>query len=438
MKNKYLSYLLLVFIAGLWSCSEDNDVFEQTVDQRINETVTAYQQELIAAQYGWKAIIYPAGGGVYSFYFKFNDQNRVVMYSDFASESAVTSKESSYRLKAMQTPSLIFDTYSYLHVLADPDGSVNGGSYGDGLRSDYEFSFNTDSLNTENITLTGTKNQSKLILIKATQEEAAAYGNGGLAKSLLFSNISKYLTYFKRVTIGGVVYEIAVNQSARTVTLNWLVGTTVNTFTTDYYYSSTGVSFITPFVNGSQTITGFTDLTWDESRLSLGMTAAGNKVTVVEAAKPLKVDVAAARRWYQAAADEGGYWFSGDGFHVNGVDDAFKVNTLNYNGTSPYYYYFYWPQFGSGYDAFGPAFVTDNALSLYYADAPRTPTFAADGRIIFVSSGVLGEAYPTSGPAVDSKNYLYDTNGFYIIQLSDNAYDMVSAKDGKGWVSWIK
>lgn len=438
MKNKYISYLLLVFIAGLWSCSEDNDVFEQTVDQRINETVTAYQQELIAAQYGWKAIIYPAGGGVYSFYFKFNDQNRVVMYSDFASESAVTSKESSYRLKAMQTPSLIFDTYSYLHVLADPDGSVNGGSYGDGLRSDYEFSFNTDSLNTENITLTGTKNQSKLILIKATQEEAAAYGNGGLAKSLLFSNISKYLTYFKRVTIGGVVYEIAVNQSARTVTLNWLVGTTVNTFTTDYYYSSTGVSFITPFVNGSQTITGFTDLTWDESRLSLGMTAAGNKVTVVEAAKPLKVDVAAARRWYQAAADEGGYWFSGDGFHVNGVDDAFKVNTLNYNGTSPYYYYFYWPQFGSGYDAFGPAFVTDNALSLYYADAPRTPTFAADGRIIFVSSGVLGEAYPTSGPAVDSKNYLYDTNGFYIIQLSDNAYDMVSAKDGKGWVSWIK
>ncbi|MCF2442794.1 DUF4302 domain-containing protein [Dyadobacter sp. CY345] len=438
MKNKYLSYLLLVFIAGLWSCSDDNDVFEQTADQRINETVTAYQQELVAAQYGWKAIIYPAGGGVYSFYFKFNDQNRVVMYSDFASESAVTSKESSYRLKAMQTPSLIFDTYSYLHVLADPDGDVNGGLDGDGLRSDYEFSFNTDSLNTENITLTGTKNQSKLILIKATQEEAAAYGNGGLAKSLLFSNISKYLTYFKRVTIGGVVYEIAVNQSARTVTLNWLVGTTVNSFTTDYYYSSTGVSFITPFVNGSQTITGFTDLTWDESRLSLGMTAAGSKVTVVEAAKPLKVDVAAARRWYQAAADEGGYWFSWDGFHVNGVDDAFKVNTLNYNGTSPYYYYFYWPQFGSGYDAYGPAFVTDNALSLYYADAPRTPTFATDGRIIFVSSGLLGEAYPTSGPAVDSKNYLYDTNGFYIIQLSDNAYDMVSAKDGKGWVSWIK
>jgi len=36
----------------------------------------------------------------YSFYFKFNNANRVVMLSDFDSLSAVTPKESSYRLKA--------------------------------------------------------------------------------------------------------------------------------------------------------------------------------------------------------------------------------------------------------------------------------------------------------------------------------------------------
>jgi hypothetical protein len=437
MKNKYLSYLLLFFIVGLWSCKDDNDVFEQTADERINASLAAYQKELSDAPYGWKGIIYPGGGGVYSFYFKFNDQNRVVMYSDFAAESAAIAKESSYRVKAMQTPSLIFDTYSYLHVLADPDAEVNGGTYGDGLRSDYEFSFSGDTLNNGNITLTGTKNQSKLILIKATQEEAVAYGNGGLAKSLLFSNISKYLTYFKRFTASGVTYEIAVNQNARTITLNWLTGTTVNTFTTDYYYSSTGVAFVTPFVNGSTTLTGFTDLTWDASNLLLGITVAGTKTTIVDAAKPLKVDVAAAKRWYQAAVAEDGYWFSFDGFHVNGVDDAFKVNTLEYQG-SPYYYYFYWPAFGTNYDAFGPAFVTDNSLALYYADAPKTPTFATDGRIIFSASGTLGAGYPMDGPAIASKNYLYDTNGFYIIQLSDNAYDMVSAKDGKGWISWQK
>lgn len=439
MKKRYISYLLLVLIIGLWSCEQDESVFEQSADERLNASLAAHQKQLTDAQYGWKGIIYPRGGGVYSFYFKFTDQNRVTMYSDFASESASTAKESSYRIKAMQTPSLIFDTYSYLHVLADPDASVNGGSYGDGLLSDYEFSFESDSTDNSTITLTGTKNFSKLILIKATQEESVAYGNGGLGKSLLFSNISKYLTYFKRFVAGGVTYEIAVNQIARTITLNWLTGTTVNSFTTDYYYGSTGVSFITPFVNGSLTLNGFTNITWDATSMILGVNAGGSNTTIVEAAKPLKVDVAAARTWYQAAAAEDSYWYSFDGFHVNGVDDAFGVNSLTYSGTtpaSPYYYYFYWPQFGSGYDAYGPAFVTDNSLALYYADAPRTPTFATDGRIVFSASGTLGQGYPTEGPAVTSKNYLYDTSGFYLIKLSDNAYDMVSAKDGKGWISW--
>ncbi|WP_159468117.1 DUF4302 domain-containing protein [Dyadobacter sp. 3J3] len=436
MKNKYLSYLLLFLLAGLWSCSDDNDVFEQTADERINAALADYQKQLSGSPYGWKGIIYPGGGGVYSFYFKFNDQNRVVMYSDFAAESAATPKESSYRLKAMQTPSLIFDTYSYLHVLADPDGGVNGGSYGDGLKSDYEFSFNGDSLNTGNITLTGTKNQSKLILIKATQEEATAYGNGGMAKSLLFSNISKYLTYFKRFVAGGVTYEIAVNQNVRTITLNWLTGTTVNSFTTDYYYSSTGVSFLTPFVNGSTTLNGFTNITWDAANMVLGVTASGTKTTIVDAAKPIKVDVAAAKRWYQAALSQDSYWFAPDGFHVNGVDDAFGVNTLQ-EGTSKYYYYIYYPQFGSNYDLFGPLFYTpDQNLEIQYFDAVTSPpTFSTDGRIIFKALGT-SQTYPSSGPVVLSKNLFYDTNGFYIIQLSDNAYDMVSAKDGKGWISW--
>lgn len=437
MKNKYLSYLLLFLLAGLWSCKDDNDVFEQTADERVNAALADYQRQLSGAQYGWKGIIYPGGGGVYSFYFKFNDQNRVVMYSDFAAESASTPKESSYRLKAMQTPSLIFDTYSYLHVLADPDAEVNGGSYGDGLRSDYEFSFSGDSASTGNITLTGTKNQSKLILIKATQEEATAYGNGGIAKSLLFNNISKYLYYFKRFTAGGVTYEISVNQNERKITLNWLTGTTVNSFTTDYYYGATGISFLTPFVNGSTTINGLTDITWDASSIKLGVTVAGTKITIVDNPKPLKVDLTAARRWYQTALSSDSYWVSENGFHVNGVDDAFNVRSL-VSGTAKYYFYLYWPGYGSNYDAFAPIFVQDNSATFIYLDAAKAPTFTTDGRAIFSGLGVAGDAYPTDGPAVASKNYLYDASGFYLIQLSDNAYDMVSAKDGKGWISWIK
>lgn len=438
MRKQYLFGLLMVLLTGLWSCKEDDGVFEQTADERLSTALTSYQKELTEAPYGWKATISPGGGGVYSFYFKFNDKNRVVMYSDFDVVSAGTAKESSYRLKAMQTPSLIFDTYSYLHVLADPDGSVNGGAYGEGLKSDYEFSFERDTLNADNITLTGTKNQSKLVLVKATQEESVAYGNGGLAKSLLFSNISKYLAYFKQVTIGAVTYEIAVSQRARNITLSWLTGTTVNTFTTNYYYGPSGVSFVNPLVNGSQTINGFTDLTWDATKLSLSFVAAGSRSTVVDAIKPLKVDVAAARKWYQTALADDRYWVSDNGFHVNGVDDAFKVNSLK-NGNGNYYFYLFWPQYGGSFDAFAPVFLTGSTASLPYWDAVKTPVFTTDGRVIFSpSSPATGgsAAYPSDGAVISSKNLFYDTSGYYLIQLSENAYDMVSARDGKSWISW--
>ena len=125
--------LIIVFIitACLSSCKKaDKPAFDKSADERLNETLAAYQTQLSGAQNGWKGFIATDSGrgSTYSFYFKFNNANRVVMLSDFDSVSAVTPKESSYRLKALQQPSLLFDTYSYLHVLSDPDETVNGGT----------------------------------------------------------------------------------------------------------------------------------------------------------------------------------------------------------------------------------------------------------------------------------------------------------------------
>lgn len=437
MKNKYLSYLFLMIFAGLWSCKTEDSVFEQTADERLSKSLAAYQKQLTDAPYGWKGVIYPGTGSNYGFYFKFNDQNRVVMYSDFDAESAAKPKESSYRVKAIETPSLIFDTYSYLHLLADPDGSVNGGVYGEGLKSDFEFSFRTDTVSSEEITLIGTKNQARLILTKATQEEALAYGNGGLAKSLLFNNISKYLTYFKRVTIGGVQYEISVNQNARTIKLTWFEGTTVKSFTTEYYYSSTGIVFLTPFVTGSQTISGFTNMTFNETTTQLAFTVGSSNISVLSAVKPLAADLEAPKRWWSAPQESGSYWRSATGFHVNGVDDAFGVKDLKW-GNNPYYYYFYQPGVASTYDIFAPVFVVNNTLDLDYSYAAKTPTFTKDGRAVFVEYGTSSDSpVPTSGPAFETQKLIYDPSGYYFIQTSPTTYDMVSAKDAKSWISWF-
>ncbi|CAG5069735.1 hypothetical protein DYBT9623_02472 [Dyadobacter sp. CECT 9623] len=429
-------FLCLLFVApALFSCENSDDtLFEESADTRLNAALASYEKLLVDAPYGWNAIIYPKGGGTYGFHFKFNDQNRVVMYSDFSAETAAKPKESSYRLKAMQTPSLIFDTYSYLHILSDPNPDVNGGGVGEGLQSDFEFSIFPDSLKEETVTFVGRKNQSRLVLTKATQAQATAYANGDLAKAVLFNNISKYQTYFKRITVGNITYEITPNQQTRTIKLTWLEGNVPKNFTTGYYFAGASLIFLKPLVNGSQTINGFTNFTWNANPTQLRFSAGGANTVVQEAIKPLSVDIAAVRRWWQEPVESGGDWRTEFGFHVNGVDDAFGVKDLEYEDKQ-YAYYSYVPGGDTRYEVFSPIFFTADALFQEYGHLGEPPTFTADGRIILTARGTFG-AVPTSGPAINSVNLLYEKSGYYLIQTSETTYDMVSAKDAKAWISW--
>ena len=442
---KRVLVFMLLAIVGLHSCrKEDKSVFNESPDERLNKKLTEYQTLLAGAQNGWKGLLITDSAvagpyhGAYSFFFRFDNSNRVKMYSDWDSATAVTSRESSYRLKALQQPSLIFDTYSYIHLLADPDPSVSGGdpSTNGGLYSDFEFYF--DSSSADYIRLIGTINGSQMILTRATQQEAAAYDNKQLGRSLLFKNIDKYLNYFKRVTIGGVVYEVQADINSRVITLSWVNANGVlQTFTTAFYYSITGISFVNPLVNGNQTITGFSNLTWDPATITLGLTVNGVTTTIVGSGQPVKVDLGAPSRWWQHAVDNGNdYWISLDGFHVNGVDDAYNVKSLT-SGTDTYFYMIYWPAYGAGNDFFGPVFINAprTALAIYYGTAPRTPTFTADGRAIFVQLGNYGP-HPTTGPAALSRTQLYNPAGYYFVQTGPTTYDMVSAVDGKAWITW--
>jgi hypothetical protein len=440
--KKFLLFSSFI-IAVLSSCQkDDNPVFDKSVDERVNETLTAYQTQLSGAENGWKALVTTDSGrgATYSFYFKFNDQNRVVMLSDFDSASAVTLKESSYRLKALQQPSLIFDTYSYLHVLSDPDASQNGGVYGAGLFSDFEFYF--DSVSTDTIKLVGRYHGSKAVLIRATKEEGDAYVGG---QFVLFSNyLDKILTYFKRFTIESQLYDIKADPLHRTIIFSWLDGSgNLQTFYTTYYNLLNGIVLTRPFVNGGLTITGFTNAVWNGTTSTLTVAAGGKSGVIEPTIFPLKVDLAAPRNWWQSAINNNNtYWFSWTGFHVNGVDDAFGLQSLA-SGTSTYFYLIYYPGASVNNDFFGPVFLNANqdSLLLIYGTAPKIPTFTTDGRIMFTLLGDYGPPnflpYPITGPAVLSKDQLFIPEGYYFVQTGENSYDMVSAKDGKAWISWV-
>ncbi len=434
---KKLSIFIFIAIAGISSCTkEDKAVFDKSADERINEKLTAYQAQLSGAQDGWKGLLVTDSGrgSTHSFYFKFNNDNRVVMLSDFDSLSAVTLKESSYRLKALQQPSLLFDTYSYLHVLADPDGAVNGGPQGAGLFSDFEFYFDADT--PDSIKLVGRFNGSEMTLVKATKAEADAYNNGQLAAGLSINNI---LTYFKRLTFGTQLYDVKIDPVTRQFVFSWLDASgNLQTFSTGYYFVLGGIVFTTPFVNGSQTISGFSNISWDQASETISLSVNGNAATITGIVVSLKVDLTAPKRWWDYAINNDSlYWISANGFHVNGVDDAFGIRSLT-SGTSTYYYLIYYPKFDVANDLFAPVFLNaaGTAVTLAYGTAPAAPpTFTADGRAIFVQLGNYGP-YPSTGPAGRSRTLLYNSAGYYFVQTGATTYDMVSAADGKSWITW--
>ncbi|MGC4037924.1 MAG: DUF4302 domain-containing protein [Chitinophagaceae bacterium] len=437
MRKSYIYFFAAVIFFS--ACKKDEThVFDETPDERLNEALANYQSQLSGAANGWNAVLYPQGGGAYFFYFKFNDANRVQMVSDFDSASAVNIKESSYRLKALQQPSLIFDTYSYIHVLSDPDAGVNGGTYGSGLLSDFEFYFNDSTVATsDTMKLTGRINGSKLVLTKATADQASGYAGGQFNINLFKNSLANILQYFKKLTIGGTAYDININPITKTVIFNWTDSQgNVQSISTTFYYILGGIAFSKPLIDGSTVITQLTDPSWSSSTNTLTVTAGGSTATITGAIKPLVLDTGAPRRWWQKAKDADEYWVSTDGFHVNGVDDAFGIKQIPY-----FSFMIFWPAYGTSgattYDLAG--FVTDSSgLALNFGAGYRAPNFTTDGRVTFTLLGTLGVVPPEAQAAFDATSAKFgQAGGYYLIQIDENDYDMVATSDAKSWISWF-
>ena len=194
---KYSSVCAFTVVILFAGCVKKTDnLFDKTVDERLNTALTNYSNALTTAP-GWKLFVYPKGlenqnikvGGL-TYYLKFANNNRVSMVSDFTTGIAATPKESGYRLKALQRPSLIFDTYSYMHIPADPDPSIsfsptNEGGYGWG--TDFNFAF-TDVAVKDTMVLQGNFNKSAAVLVKARQGEMdSAFSRGRLRNIMTLS-----------------------------------------------------------------------------------------------------------------------------------------------------------------------------------------------------------------------------------------------------------
>lgn len=424
-----------LFLLGFSSCQQDDDGLPagERPDERLNKTLTEYKSKLVNAEFGWKAVLYTGSGGAYSFYFIFSENDRVTMYSDIDATTASVPMESTYRLKAMQRPSLLFDTYSYIHLLADPDPTKNGGIPGVGKASDFEFAF--DSLAENSIDLIGNFNESKLLLVEATQEEAQNFIPEIAENLAIFENISNFTTYFKRLTLGENEFDLTVNTNYREISFSYFTGNSISTFTTNYYYSREGLVLINPLSVNGVSLSTLSDLQYNSQSSTITFAGNGSSGDIRSVGEPIAIDLNAARRFYGNPAN-GLYWVTENGFTIEGEPDALGVSTM-----ANFAFSVFWPQFGESegttYDLFG--FIIEDAGGLAISSGPAfVPQFTNDGRLILTFIGTLGEVAPEDQDVFSvTTEILSDPAGFFVIQTSDQSYDLVSADDATKWISFF-
>jgi len=452
----------------LSSCKKNDDyIFSQTPDQRINSALAKYQAQLTGAANGWKGYIQNNQGQTFAFYFIFTNDNRVKMLSDFTGQSAVTLQDAGYNFREQQQPTLIFDTYSYVHVLADPN-EANAGIFADvnisrptvlntwyyaenglsqpdiskGLSTDFEFIIDESLIKQDTIQMIGKVNGSKLTFIRATKAEADIFTSGQWNSSLVGGYLNKeFLTYYTRLNIAGNLFDVHA-YSDTTLTFSW-VDAGSNTITKTVGFTPTvlnggfthGIKLSDTVTNGSIVLDTISITSWDANSRTLNISANNVAGTFNETVMPLQIDQGAPNRWNRYAANNGGYWASWDGFYVNGVRDAYNNNK---DGIATRYFYlaFFPPGYiGTTFNGLAPIFLTADYTNLTLSYAEDISFTIPGGIIKFKLRNNYG--YPTTGGPGETLNQFAIPEGYYLVQIDDTHYDMVSAKDGKAWISWF-
>ncbi|RXF68707.1 DUF4302 domain-containing protein [Arcticibacter tournemirensis] len=415
MKKILLSILAFSLLLG--ACKKDDTVNpEDKPDAKLIKVLDDYKSQLTGAEFGWKAYLMPDGGGVYSFLFKFDENERVQMLSDINPSFEDAPFESSYRLKAIQRPSLFFDTYSYIHLLADPD-IQNNGLFGTGQYSDFEFSF--VSTKEDTITLEGNYNHSKLLLIKAKSQDEFDDFMGNI--QAVAGNFTKLRTYFKRMTVNGIEYELNINPAQKVITFAYSKEGSIKNHSSFFYVDGNSIVLTDPFDTGGTTINSLSGISYNSSGF-VSASVNGATVQIVEAIQPMSYDLSAASR-FNAVRKQ---YISYDGFTRDGNPDSYNIKSIP--GLS---FLLLWTKYNSSYDLAGFTFGN----SIRYGPAV-TPLVKSDGKVYYTFLGTLGTIPAAYRSIVLNTGNAFgeEQSGFYVIQVSNSTYDLVSADDARKWI----
>lgn len=189
--KRYLFFIAMLSV--MMSCKKTSyvPVFDKSPQERAADQINLVSTTLTGAPNGWIATLPTQAGGGYGFYFTFDKEQNVTMYGDLTATSAGTIGKSNYRVKQDIGTDLVFDTYNYISMLDDPNGTL-GGTSKVGYSSDIEFIF--DRISGDSIIFTGKKYRQPFKLVKATAAQQAAYTSGDYLTA-----INKFNSFFAAI-----------------------------------------------------------------------------------------------------------------------------------------------------------------------------------------------------------------------------------------------
>ena len=284
--KKILTYILFAQLIFL-SCkkSEVEPIFEESANKRVTTVLDSYKKQLIGSEFGWKGVYYPAGGnaGGYTFYLKFDAAGKVSMYSDIDGFSYFPTGydkafETTYQVKALQTPTLVFDSYSYLTELVNPD--YNGGS---GQSADLELAFQT--VTADKITLVGNVNKTQMTLTKLSKIESESLNKGGLSTvfngTLNFTNTTKFIILTFPT---GEKSDLIIDLAAKQLVLYYInTKNEPDLVFSAFSVTTTGIQLKDPIKLYGIT---FQELFWDDIKKIYYLNAGGKRIDLTYSSKP--------------------------------------------------------------------------------------------------------------------------------------------------------
>lgn len=265
--KKYIIILLTLPLLASSCLKDDEDLFDKSSSERMQEYLDNAAKVLAGAENGWVVEYYPSEtqeyGGV-RMYLKFDTKGNVTV----ASEAGDPDKTEKSLISFGEDfgPTLNFDTFNTLfHFYSKPYGEVGEENVGWG--GDYEFII--ISAEKDRVELRGKKTKNTILLTPASTSDWAAEFTAYREKA---REMDKMLSY--QMVIGGRTYPMSrdiVNKSdfissydCRHFTINATPAVPAS-----FIYTQTGLKFYEPITVGGVTIA---EMTWQDGKFVDGGT----------------------------------------------------------------------------------------------------------------------------------------------------------------------